>query len=290
MADRTPPLPVEELHALVAAGEIDTVVLAFPDMQGRLQGKRFAARFFLDEVLHHGTEGCNYLLAVDADMNTVDGYAMSSWETGYGDFAMYPDLDTLRRVPWNEGTAMVTADLAWADGSPVAAAPRQILRRQLDRLAALGYTAQAGTELEFIVFKDTYEQAWDAGYRGLTPANQYNVDYSVLGTGRIEPLLRRIRNEMAGAASPSSPPRASATPASTRSPSATTRPWSPATSTRSTRPAPRRSPPRRASPSPSWPSTTNARATPATSTSRSPTSAATAPCRTPRRTRTACPR
>ncbi|GGQ67850.1 glutamine synthetase family protein [Streptomyces althioticus] len=199
MADRTPPLPVEELHALVAAGEIDTVVLAFPDMQGRLQGKRFAARFFLDEVLHHGTEGCNYLLAVDADMNTVDGYAMSSWETGYGDFAMYPDLDTLRRVPWNEGTAMVTADLAWADGSPVAAAPRQILRRQLDRLAALGYTAQAGTELEFIVFKDTYEQAWDAGYRGLTPANQYNVDYSVLGTGRIEPLLRRIRNEMAGA-------------------------------------------------------------------------------------------
>ncbi|MER6295657.1 glutamine synthetase family protein [Streptomyces althioticus] len=199
MADRTPPLPVEELHALVAAGEIDTVVLAFPDMQGRLQGKRFAARFFLDEVLHHGTEGCNYLLAVDADMNTVDGYAMSSWETGYGDFAMYPDLDTLRRVPWNEGTAMVTADLAWADGSPVAAAPRQILRRQLDRLAALGYTAQVGTELEFIVFKDTYEQAWDAGYRALTPANQYNVDYSVLGTGRVEPLLRRIRNDMAGA-------------------------------------------------------------------------------------------
>ncbi|WP_431992874.1 glutamine synthetase family protein [Streptomyces albogriseolus] len=199
MADRTPPLTVEELHALVAGGEIDTVVLAFPDMQGRLQGKRFAARFFLDEVLHHGTEGCNYLLAVDADMNTVDGYAMSSWETGYGDFAMYPDLDTLRRVPWNEGTAMVVADLAWADGSPVAAAPRQILRRQLDRLAALGHTAQTGTELEFIVFKDTYEQAWDSGYRGLTPANQYNVDYSVLGTGRVEPLLRRIRNEMAGA-------------------------------------------------------------------------------------------
>ncbi|MFJ9666115.1 glutamine synthetase family protein [Streptomyces sp. NPDC101219] len=199
MADRTPPLGVEELRALVASGEIDTVVLAFPDMQGRLQGKRFAARFFLDEVLRHGSEGCNYLLAVDADMNTVDGYAMSSWETGYGDFAMFPDLDTLRRLPWNEGTAMAVADLAWADGSPVAAAPRQILRRQLDRLAALGHTAQAGTELEFIVFRDTYEQAWDAGYRGLTPANQYNVDYSVLGTGRIEPLLRRIRNEMAGA-------------------------------------------------------------------------------------------
>ncbi|MGW0147718.1 glutamine synthetase family protein [Streptomyces sp. NPDC003333] len=199
MADRTPPLSVEELRALVAGGEIDTVVLAFPDMQGRLQGKRFAARFFLDEVLHHGTEGCNYLLAVDTEMNTVDGYAMSSWDRGYGDFAMHPDLTTLRRVPWNDGTAMLIADLAWEDGSPVAAAPRQILRRQLERLAEHGYTANVGTELEFIVFKDTYEQAWDAGYRDLTPANQYNIDYSVLGTGRIEPLLRRIRNEMAAA-------------------------------------------------------------------------------------------
>ncbi|CAL9392845.1 gamma-glutamylethanolamide synthetase GlnA4 [Streptomyces sp. enrichment culture] len=199
MADRTPPLGVEELHALVAAGDIDTVVLAFPDMQGRLQGKRFAARFFLDEVLAHGTEGCNYLLAVDADMNTVDGYAMSSWDRGYGDFAMHADPATLRRLPWNEGTAMAVADLAWEGGSPVLAAPRQILRRQLERLAEHGYTAQVGTELEFIVFRDTYEHAWDANYRGLTPANQYNVDYSVLGTGRVEPLLRRIRNEMAGA-------------------------------------------------------------------------------------------
>ena len=153
---------VEELSALVASGEIDTVVLAFPDMQGRLQGKRFAARFFLDEVLEHGTEGCNYLLAVDTEMNTVDGYAMSSWERGYGDFAMHPDLATLRRVPWNEGTALLIADLAWNDGSPVVAAPRQILRRQLERLAEHGCTAHVGTELEFIVFKDTYEQAWDA--------------------------------------------------------------------------------------------------------------------------------
>ncbi|MEU3739498.1 MULTISPECIES: glutamine synthetase family protein [unclassified Streptomyces] len=199
MADRTPPLGIEELRALVTSGEIDTVVLAFPDMQGRLQGKRFAAQFFLDDVLEHGTEGCNYLLAVDAEMNTVEGYAMSSWDRGYGDFAMRPDLSTLRRVPWNEGTAMLIADLAWNDSSPVVAAPRQILRRQLDRLAELGYTANVGTELEFIVFKDTYEQAWDAGYKALTPANQYNIDYSVLGTGRIEPLLRRIRNEMAAA-------------------------------------------------------------------------------------------
>ncbi|MCX5379318.1 glutamine synthetase family protein [Streptomyces sp. NBC_00091] len=199
MVDRKPPLATEELRALVASGEIDTVVLAFPDMQGRLQGKRFAAQFFLDEVLPHGTEGCNYLLAVDTDMNTVDGYEMSSWDRGYGDFAMHPDLATLRRIPWNPGSAFLVADLAWNDGSPVVAAPRQILRRQLERLAEHGYTAMVGTELEFMVFQDTYEQAWNANYRGLTPANQYNIDYSVLGTGRVEPLLRRIRNEMQAA-------------------------------------------------------------------------------------------
>ncbi|MER6203059.1 glutamine synthetase family protein [Streptomyces sp. NPDC001586] len=199
MVDRMPPLAPEELRSLVASGEIDTVVLAFPDMQGRLQGKRFAAQFFLDEVLEHGTEGCNYLLAVDTDMNTVDGYEMSSWDRGYGDFAMHPDLATLRRIPWNPGSAFLLADLAWNDGSPVVAAPRQILRRQLERLAEHGFTAMVGTELEFMVFQDTYEQAWNSGYRGLTPANQYNIDYSVLGTGRIEPLLRRIRNEMQAA-------------------------------------------------------------------------------------------
>ena len=199
MADRRPPLTVGELRQRVDAGEVDTVVLAFTDMQGRLQGKRFAARFFLDEVLEHGTEGCNYLLAVDADMNTVDGYAMSSWERGYGDFVLRGDPGTLRLTPWNPGTALITADLAWHDGSPVAASPRQVLRRQLDRLAERGWRAYAGTELEFIVFRDTYEAAWERGYRGLTPANQYNVDYSVLGTGRVEPLLRRLRNEMGAA-------------------------------------------------------------------------------------------
>ncbi|MBU7599890.1 glutamine synthetase family protein [Streptomyces sp. P38-E01] len=197
--EATPPLPLDELTRLVEQGEIDTVVLAFTDMQGRLQGKRFAARFFLDDVVGHGTEGCNYLLAVDADMNTVDGYAMSSWEHGYGDFAMHPDLSTLRRTPWNPGTALVTADLARLDGTPVPASPRQILRRQLDRLAERGWSAYAGTELEFMVFRDTYEDAWTGGYRTMTPANLYNVDYSVLGTGRVEPLLRRIRNEMAAA-------------------------------------------------------------------------------------------
>ncbi|MCD0481308.1 glutamine synthetase family protein [Streptacidiphilus sp. ASG 303] len=194
-----PPLTLDALRAHVESGEVHTVVLAFTDMQGRLQGKRFAARFFLDEVARHGSEGCAYLLAVDVDLNTVDGYRMASWDTGYGDFAMLPDLSTLRRVPWQPGTALATADLAWHDGTPVAASPRQILRRQLDRLAERGWRAYTGTELEFLVFRDTYEDAWRRGYRDLTPANQYNVDYSLLGTARIEPLLARIRNEMGGA-------------------------------------------------------------------------------------------
>ena len=195
----TPALTIEELRLAVEAGELDTVVLAIVDMQGRLQGKRLHAAYFLDEVLRHGTEGCNYLLAVDVDMNTVSGYAMSSWERGYGDFVMAPDLDTLRRVPWEPGSAMLLADLTWLDGSPVVASPRQILRRQLDRLARHGLVAYAGTELEFCVYRDTYEQAWQTGYRELTPANLYNVDYSLQGTARVEPLLRRIRVEMAGA-------------------------------------------------------------------------------------------
>jgi glutamine synthetase len=192
-------ISTEELTLLIEGGEVDTVVLAVPDMQGRLQGKRFHARFFLDEVLAHGTEACNYLLAVDVDMNTVGGFAISSWERGYGDFAIRPDLDTLRRVPWQPGTAMLLGDLEWLDGTPVTVSPRQVLRAQLDRLAERGWTAMAGTELEFIVFRDSYEQAWSQGYRDLTPANQYNVDYSLLGTARVEPLLRAIRNGMAGA-------------------------------------------------------------------------------------------
>ncbi len=196
MTARSAALTLDDLRAEVDAGAIDTVVLAVTDMQGRPQGKRFAARFFLDEVVPHGTEGCNYLLAVDVDMNTVDGYAMSSWETGYGDFELRPDLDTLRRMPWHDGTALLIADLAWGDGSDVVASPRQILRRQLDRLAGKGMAAYVGTELEFCVFTDSYEDAWRRGFRDLTPANQYNVDYSLLGTGRVEPLLRRIRNDM----------------------------------------------------------------------------------------------
>ena len=192
-------MKVDELKAQVELGEIDTVLLALTDMQGRLQGKRLTARHFLDEVHEHGAEGCNYLLAVDVDMTPVDGYEMASWERGYGDFAMRPDLDTLRPVPWQPATAMCLADLEWADGSEVKASPRQILRAQLKRLAERGWSTNASTELEFLVFRETYEDAWRKGYRDLEPANLYNVDYSLLGTAKVEPLIRAIRNAMMGA-------------------------------------------------------------------------------------------
>jgi len=190
---------LEELREAVEQGTVDTVLLALTDMQGRLQGKRLTASHFLAEVVEHGAEGCNYLLAVDVDMSTVEGYAMSSWERGYGDMLLAPDLGTLRLVPWQEGTAICLADVAWLDGSDVVASPRQILRRQLARLAERGWGANAGTELEFMVFADTYEEAWHKHYRDLRPANLYNVDYSLLGTARVEPLIRRIRNSMAAA-------------------------------------------------------------------------------------------
>ncbi len=188
-----------ELERLVAAGEIDTVIVAFPDMQGRLTGKRVSARLFVEEVAAHGAECCNYLLAVDVDMNTVEGYAMSSWETGYGDMVMTPDFDTLRLLPWLPGSALLMADLSFTDGTPVAAAPRSILAAQLKRLADRGLSAYVGTELEFMVFDDTFRDAWKAGYRGLTPASDYNIDYAMLASTRMEPLLRDIRLGMDGA-------------------------------------------------------------------------------------------
>ncbi len=189
-------LDLDTLKAKIAEGEIDTVVVAFTDMQGRLQGKRLHGAYFVDVVVDQGTEGCNYLLGVDVDMNTVGGYAITSWEQGYGDMEFKLDFDTIRLLPHLPATAMVQCDLVWMDHAPVLQSPRAILRRQLDRAADLGFVAMAGTELEFIVFEDSYEAAWDAGYRDLTPANQYNVDYSIVGTSRIEPLLRDIRNTM----------------------------------------------------------------------------------------------
>src|SRR5262249_18417869 len=134
-------LSVDQLRNAVPAGKIDTVILPLTDMQGRLQGKRLTASHLLETVLAHGAEAGNYPPAVDVEMNTVDGFAMSSWERGYGDFEMRPDLDTLRLIPWHAGTALCLADLAWGDGAPVVASPRQILRAQLDRLAERGWEA-----------------------------------------------------------------------------------------------------------------------------------------------------
>ncbi|OIN81192.1 glutamine synthetase family protein [Mycobacterium malmoense] len=194
-----PMLSLAALEQLVGIGAVDTVVVAFADMQGRLVGKRVAARLFVEEVAARGAECCSYLLAVDVDMNTVAGYAMSSWDTGYGDMVMTPDPSTLRLVPWLPNTALVIADLRWADGSSVSVAPRAVLRRQLDRLGERGLAADIATELEFIVFDESYRQAWASGYRGLTPASDYNIDYAILASSRMEPLLRDIRVGMVGA-------------------------------------------------------------------------------------------
>ncbi len=189
-------LAMTDLVQRIECGEVDTVVVAFTDMQGRLQGKRLHGRYFVDHVVGHGTEGCNYLLAVDVEMNTVGGYAISSWDRGYGDMDFVLDEDTIRLLTHLPATAMVQCDLVWPDHSPVAQSPRTILRRQVDRAAGHGWVALAGTELELIAFDTTYEQAHRDGYRDLEPVNQYNVDYSILGTSRVEPLLRSIRNHM----------------------------------------------------------------------------------------------
>ena len=190
-------LTLDELHADAA---LDTVVMAFTDMQGRLLGKRLHRDFFLDQIEHgHGTEGCNYLLAVDMEMDPLPGYEIASWERGYGDFALVPDLSTLRRIPWLEATALVLCDVQWADGSPVRPSPRQVLRAQVERAASLGFSVMVGSELEFYLLRESYEEAHAAHYRELTPSVPYILDYHVLATSFDEPLLRQIRNGMNGA-------------------------------------------------------------------------------------------
>ena len=173
--------------------------MAFTDMQGRLVGKRASARLFLEDLAKHGAECCNYLLAVDVENNTVDGYPISSWETGYGDMVMNPDMDTLRIIPWQPATALVMCNLSLTDSTPVAQSPREILKAQIARLAEKGLVPFVGTELEFIVFDNTYRDAWAKGYNGLTPSSDYNIDYAILASTRMEPLLRDIRNGMDGA-------------------------------------------------------------------------------------------
>jgi len=190
-------LTLDELHDDTS---IDTVIVAFTDMQGRLMGKRMHRDFFFEKVEHgHGTEGCNYLLALDMEMDPVPGYAIASWERGYGDFDLVPDLSTLRRIPWLEATALVLCDIAWNDGSPVRPSPRQVLRAQLERARSHGFDVMVGSELEFYLLRESYEEAHRHGYGDLTPSVPYILDYHILATTYDEPLLRQIRNGMQGA-------------------------------------------------------------------------------------------
>ncbi|MEV3873406.1 glutamine synthetase family protein [Streptomyces sp. NPDC049906] len=188
--------PYARLREDAAHGRIEEVIVGVPDLQGRIQGSRLSAPYFLDEAARNGFGACVYLLAADVDMNTGPGYALDAWRSGFGDLVLHPDPATLRTLPWDEGTALVLADAVGQDGEPVEVAPRQVLRTQLDRLAARGLTAFAGTELEFLVFGESYRTAWERRYAGLRPATDYNVDYSLQGLSAIEPVTRRIRREM----------------------------------------------------------------------------------------------
>ena len=196
-------LSAKELEQEIKDGSIDTIVVAFTDMQGRLMGKRVQGSFFLDGgVTEHGVEGCNYLLALEMEMDPVPGYGIASWERGYGDFTIRPDLTSLRRIPWLEGTALVLGDVEWADGSSVNPSPRQVLKRQVERAAEAGFTAMFGSELEFFLLKETYQEARAKHYRDLTPSVPYILDYHILASTYDEPLLRQIRNAMEGAGIP----------------------------------------------------------------------------------------
>jgi glutamine synthetase len=193
-------LTLDELKEAVDGGSIDTVVVAFTDMQGRLMGKRVHGEFFLEgEVADHGVEGCNYLLALDMEMDPVPGYGIASWEQGYGDFVLAPDMDTLRRIPWLDATALVLCDVLWHDGRPVNPSPRQVLKRQVERATELGYRPMFGSELEFYLLRESYEEAHAKHYRDLTPSVPYILDYHILATTYDEPLIRQIRNGMQGA-------------------------------------------------------------------------------------------
>jgi glutamine synthetase len=189
------------LQAAVAAGSIDTVLVAFPDMQGRLVGKRFQGEYFLDAA-HKETHACDYLLADDIDMEPVPGYAAASWDRGYGDFVLRPDLSTLRRLPWLEGTALVLADVLDHGHNEVAHSPRAMLKRQVERLARAKLRARCASELEFYLFDETYASAFAKRYQGLNTAATYIEDYHILQTTKEEPVMRAIRRGLEGAGIP----------------------------------------------------------------------------------------
>ena len=192
-------LSLEDLEREAAEGRIETVVTAFPDLYGRLVGKRITARFFLDEVLSSGMHVCDYLLACDMEMDPSPGYAFTSWETGYGDLHAVPDLSTLRRAAWQDRAAIVLCDAVdERDGSAIEVSPRRVLRRQLERLAAHGLHPSMGSELEFFLLEDDYAAAHAKGYRNLAPSQRYVEDYHVLSGGFAEPVVGKATPDAAG--------------------------------------------------------------------------------------------
>ena len=192
-------LTLDDLKKAVAAGEIDTVLAVLVDMQGRLMGKRFHAEFFLESG-YEETHSCNYLLATDMEMVTVEGYKATSWQAGYGDYVMKPDLDTLRRIPWLEGTALVICDvLDHHTHADVPHSPRAVLKRQIARLEKMGMRAFMASELEFFLFHESYEDIHKMGYRGMRPISPYNEDYHIFQTTKEEDVMRAIRNGLNGA-------------------------------------------------------------------------------------------
>jgi glutamine synthetase len=195
-------LTLDELRKEGEEGTIDNVVTAFTDMQGRLFGKRIELDYFLDEAVDHGVEGCNYLLALDMEMEPVPGYEMANWEKGYGDFGIQPDMSTLRRIPWLDRTAMVLADVVEHDGSPVVASPRQILIAVYEKAREMGFTPFAASELEFYLYKESYAEAWEKDFKDLTPTIPYILDYHILATTMDENVIGQIRRGMQGAGIP----------------------------------------------------------------------------------------
>ena len=195
-------LTLDELRAQVTSGEIDTVIAAMVDMQGRLMGKRVTGPFFLDQVAEGGAHACSYLLGVDVEMEPLPGYRLTGWDTGYQDVQMRPDLGTLRRIPWLERTALVLCDLAHEDGTPVEESPRQILRTQVERARDRGYLAMVASELEFYIFRESYASAQRKHFHDLEPYGRYIEDYHILQGTNEEWLVRRIRNGLDGAGVP----------------------------------------------------------------------------------------
>jgi glutamine synthetase len=194
-------MTLDELKKAVESGEIDTVIVAQTDMQGRLMGKRFHARHFLDSGVNE-THSCNYLLTVDMEMEPVPGYKSASWQQGYGDYTMKPDLSTLRRIPWQQGAALVLCDMEDHHGHAIAVSPRAILKKQLQRLEDMGFSAMMATELEFYLFQESFEQAHELGYRDLNLISPYNEDYHIFQTAKEEDVMRAVRNGLYGAGIP----------------------------------------------------------------------------------------